>query len=68
MNNRNQQMMEWLQDIGLRSRSIAPASADASFRQYFRVQAGSGSFIVMDAPPDKEDTGPFIRNVFDKSG
>ena len=54
-------MMEWLQDIGLGSRSIAPASADASFRQYFRVQAGSGSFIVMDAPPDKEDTGPFIR-------
>ena len=61
MNNRNQQMMEWLHDIGLRSRSIAPASADASFRQYFRVQVDSGSFIVMDAPPDKEDTGPFVR-------
>jgi len=61
MNDRNQQMMEWLRDIGLQSRSIAPASADASFRQYFRVQADSGSFIVMDAPPEKEDTGPFIR-------
>lgn len=61
MNNRNQQMMDWLQDIGLQSRSIAPASADASFRQYFRVQSGAGSFIVMDAPPDKEDTRPFIR-------
>ena len=61
MNDRNQQLMEWLQDIGLHSRSIAPASADASFRQYFRVQTESGSFIVMDAPPDKEDTAPFIR-------
>jgi aminoglycoside/choline kinase family phosphotransferase len=61
MNIRNQQMMDWLQDVGLHSRSIAPASADASFRQYFRVRTDSGSFIVMDAPPDKEDTGPFIR-------
>jgi len=61
MSNRNQQMIEWLRGIGLQSRSIAPASADASFRQYFRVVADSGSFIVMDAPPDKEDTGPFIR-------
>ena len=33
---------------------IAPASADASFRSYWRVQAGSASLILMDAPPDKE--------------
>ncbi len=51
---------------------IAPASADASFRRYFRVKTGvktgvknstadsGGSLIVMDAPPDKEDTTPFI--------
>jgi len=61
MENRNQQMTEWLREIGLQSRSIAPASADASFRQYFRVVSDAGSFIVMDAPPDKEDTGPFVR-------
>jgi len=54
-------MTEWLREIGLQSRSIAPASADASFRQYFRVVSDAGSFIVMDAPPDKEDTGPFVR-------
>jgi aminoglycoside/choline kinase family phosphotransferase len=54
-------MTEWLQRIGLQTHSISPASADASFRQYFRVQSDSGSFIVMDAPPDKEDTGPFVR-------
>lgn len=41
---------------------VRPASADASFRRYFRVQPGSGrSYIVMDAPPDKEDCRPYIR-------
>jgi aminoglycoside/choline kinase family phosphotransferase len=44
--------------------SITPASSDASFRRYFRVsskKAGTSSFIVMDAPVDKEDTLPFIH-------
>ncbi len=39
---------------------IRPASADASFRRYFRVTLNGGSHIVMDAPPDKEDVRPFI--------
>lgn len=43
------------------SGSITPASSDASFRRYFRVQAANKSLIVMDAPPDKEDSNPFIR-------
>ena len=34
--------------------SIAPASADASFRRYFRVTRGNRTWIAMDAPPDKE--------------
>lgn len=37
------------------------ASADASFRRYFRLQSGSQSFIVMDAPPEREDCLPFLR-------
>lgn len=37
------------------------ASGDASFRRYFRLQAGSRSFIVMDAPPEQEDCLPFLR-------
>jgi len=42
--------------------SLAPASADASFRRYFRARlADERSFIVMDAPPDKEDCAPFVR-------
>ena len=40
---------------------LQPASADASFRRYFRVQNGDISRIVMDAPPDKEDCAPFVR-------
>ncbi|MDR2450802.1 MAG: phosphotransferase [Candidatus Accumulibacter sp.] len=45
------------QEIG-----IEPASADASFRRYFRVTlAGGETRIVMDAPPGREDCRPFLR-------
>ncbi|MFT5588055.1 MAG: aminoglycoside/choline kinase family phosphotransferase [Bradyrhizobium sp.] len=41
--------------------SLRAASADASFRRYFRVDLGDGSSaIVMDAPPPQEDVRPFI--------
>jgi hypothetical protein len=41
---------------------LAPASADASFRRYFRAALADGrSFVVMDAPPDKEDCRPFVH-------
>lgn len=39
----------------------APASADASFRRYFRVTLPDCSHIVMDAPPAHEDCRPFIQ-------
>ena len=46
---------------GLDTATLAPASADASFRRYFRVQsAGGRSHIVMDAPPPQEDVRPFV--------
>lgn len=42
--------------------TLAPASADASFRRYFRARFADGrSYVVMDAPPDKEDCRPFLR-------
>jgi aminoglycoside/choline kinase family phosphotransferase len=41
--------------------TLRPASADASFRRYFRVDARGRTLIAMDAPPDKEDSRPFIR-------
>lgn len=49
---------------GLRPDTLRPASADASFRRYFRVDTSTtppGSCIVMDAPPDKEDCRPFVK-------
>ena len=42
--------------------TLRPASADASFRRYFRIDLqDGGSAIVMDAPPDKEDSRPFVQ-------
>jgi aminoglycoside/choline kinase family phosphotransferase len=46
---------------GLQRATLEPASSDASFRRYLRVQAGQGSCIVMDAPPPQEDVRPFIH-------
>ena len=41
---------------------LSPASADASFRRYFRLHLDDGSTrIVMDAPPEHEDCRPFLH-------
>lgn len=40
--------------------SPVAASADASFRSYWRVRRGERSWVVMNAPPDQEDVAPFI--------
>lgn len=40
--------------------TLAPASADASFRSYWRVTAGEKTWVVMDAPPDKENIAPWL--------
>ena len=39
---------------------LASASADASFRRYFRVTDQQQTWIAMDAPPEKENLVPFI--------
>ncbi|GGH65018.1 aminoglycoside phosphotransferase [Comamonas phosphati] len=49
-------------DLQLRPETLRPASADASFRRYLRLDgAGGGSFVIMDAPPDKENCAPFVQ-------
>ena len=55
-------LRDWLRGLpGLAGATLAPASADASFRRYFRVTAPDGAnFIAMDAPPGREDLGPFL--------
>ncbi len=68
-------MFDWLEnDLLLEIRHCEPASSDASFRRYFRVMTPDDSgqpqqFIVMDAPPTKENIEPFIRiaNLLGKS-
>ncbi len=62
---RQQAFAAWLAPLaaahGLQADTLAPASADASFRRYFRIQAADGSHrIIMDAPPPLEDVRPFI--------
>ena len=50
---------------------LTPASADASFRRYFRLHLDDGSTrIVMDAPPEHEDCRPFLHvaALFGKAG
>jgi aminoglycoside/choline kinase family phosphotransferase len=55
-------LRRWVEeDLGFTASRIAPASADASFRRYFRIRHGGESYIAMDAPPEKEDLGPFVR-------
>ena len=55
----------WLHNVsiahGLQPQTLRLASADASFRRYFRVDTGASSRIIMDAPPDKENCQPFVK-------
>ncbi len=56
----------WLSTLssshGLLPDSLRIASADASFRRYLRLDTvQGGSRIIMDAPPDKENSEPFVR-------
>jgi aminoglycoside/choline kinase family phosphotransferase len=68
---RLQALQAWAaRQLGGDSLDIAPASADASFRRYFRVTAKGRDYIVMDAPPAHEDCRPFIAvaRLFGETG
>jgi aminoglycoside/choline kinase family phosphotransferase len=39
---------------------IRPLAGDASFRRYFRIHRGADTAVLMDAPPEHEDLGPFL--------
>ncbi|MCK5120606.1 MAG: phosphotransferase [Methylococcales bacterium] len=71
VDSRTNSIIHWLtHTLKLDIQQFEPASSDASFRRYFRVTHSQGQQIVMDAPPEKENTEPFIRlaNLFKKSG
>lgn len=57
---RQNDLADWLTSIIDDEFILRPASGDASFRRYFRVQCGEKSYIAMDAPPDKESCDVFI--------
>lgn len=60
MTERLQALEHWLGTLELPPFTLAPASADASFRRYFRLQMENRSLIAMDAPPPQEDVAPFL--------
>ncbi|CAM8621399.1 COG3178 Predicted phosphotransferase related to Ser/Thr protein kinases [Comamonadaceae bacterium] len=61
---REQRFHAWFNSLqssfSLEPATLGLASADASFRRYFRVQSGRGNLVIMDAPPDKENCKPFV--------
>ncbi|RUM94975.1 MAG: aminoglycoside phosphotransferase [Thiothrix sp.] len=58
---RLESLKQWIKhQPGLDKADIVPASADASFRRYFRITHAGGSLIAMDAPPEQENVSPFI--------
>jgi N-acetylmuramate 1-kinase len=53
---------KWLSiDLGLHPERVEPASSDASFRRYFRAFRNGETFVIMDAPPEKEDVKPYLK-------
>ena len=69
---RQQQLTVWLHSqLPGETFTLAPASADASFRRYFRAMLADGrTLIVMDAPPQHEDCRPFLHvaKLFEEAG
>ena len=50
----------FLDRAGWSGATILPLAGDASFRRYFRVVRGAASAVLMDAPPEHEDSRPFL--------
>ncbi len=76
VDNRQQQLEHWLVKVLPEAKfSLTTASADASFRRYFRIHLadqylGHSTLIAMDAPPPQEDCAPFVKvaKLFLESG
>lgn len=69
---RNEQIQDWLEtQFPGQAFTLAPASADASFRSYLRAAFSNGrTCIVMDAPPAHEDVRPWlhVQHLFHAAG
>jgi len=67
---RQTQAAAWVQHALNQTANLIPLAGDASFRRYFRVQAGNKAYVLMDAPPEREDVSPFlaVRDWMEKAG
>lgn len=62
MGERRESLQNWARgQLGWPHAELTPASTDASFRRYFRISNAGESYILMDAPPEREDCGPFVH-------
>lgn len=59
---------DFLSSCGLQAARLEPLAQDASFRRYFRIHALTRTYILMDAPPEKEKIEPFINIAKHLSG
>ncbi len=62
--NRLHRLQTWLKEVlPEKSFELTPASADASFRRYYRIAFDNGDapLIVMDAPPERENCAPWLE-------
>jgi aminoglycoside/choline kinase family phosphotransferase len=55
------QAPDFLAAHGWAGAEIRPLAGDASFRRYFRVHRDGETAVLMDAPPEHEDIGPFLK-------
>ena len=72
MNTQREQLIQtWLQAV-LQSDQfeISFLAGDASFRRYARIKLQNKTYMLMDAPPEKEDCVPFVNidEFFDGHG
>lgn len=67
MDARQQLLQDWVVtslpelNLGHPKGELETVSGDASFRRYFRQFTDSTSYICVDAPPEKEDSHPFVQ-------
>src|SRR5687768_13182510 len=71
MQTRQQALHQWLYNFFSHEQfTISPLAGDASFRRYFRIHDHHNTYVLMDAPPDKETIVPFLNvsNSLSKHG
>lgn len=62
---RRQALYDWsvnylTQHTNYQAQQLSVVSGDASFRRYFRLHHSNGTYIAVDAPPEKENSQPFV--------